>query len=95
MIVAHNRQTGETKYFVSNSPAIEKRQGRNKDYWQLQREIVKLQPIHNAMAQIEKLWKQIKTESAKSNPNKEKIDRLKQQMTKRAKMFLKRHQKAA
>lgn len=74
---------------------IEKRQNRNKDYWQLQREIVKLQPIHNAMIQIEKLWKQVKAESAKSNPNKERIDRLKHEMTKKAKVFLKRHQKAA
>lgn len=74
---------------------IEKRQGRSKDYWQLQREIAKLQPIHTAMLKIEKLWKQIKTESAKPNPDKDKIDRLKQEMTRRAKVFLKRYQKAA
>jgi len=47
------------------------------------------------MAQVEKLWKQVKAESAKPNPNREKIDKLKQEMTKRAKIFLKRYQKAA
>ncbi|MDD5457875.1 MAG: helicase-related protein [Phycisphaerae bacterium] len=73
---------------------MEKR-GQTKDYRQLQREIAKLQPLHNAMRQIEKLWKQVKTESARPNPDKGRIDRLKQEMTRRAKMFLKRNQKAA
>ena len=49
----------------------------------------------NLDQQIEKLWKQVKTESAKSNPNREKIDKLKQQMTKKAKILLNKHQKAA
>ena len=44
-------------------------------------------PTHEAMAQVEKLWKQVKAESAKPNPNREKIDKLKQQMTKQAKKF--------
>ena len=54
----------------------------------IQRQIAKLQPIHNAMRQIEKLWKQVKSESARPNPDKEKIERLKQEMTRRAKIFI-------
>jgi len=42
------------------------------------------------MLQIEKLWKQIKIESAKPNPDKAKIKRLKLQMTRKAKVFLKK-----
>jgi len=70
---------------------IENRQGKTRDYWQLQKEIIKLKPTHEAMAQVEKIWKQVKAESAKPNPNREKIDQLKQEMTKKAKMFLKRN----
>ena len=46
------------------------------------------------MGQVEKLWKQIKSESAKSNPNRERIDRLKQEMTRKAKVFLRKKYKS-
>jgi N12 class adenine-specific DNA methylase len=74
---------------------MEKRKVFGAEYRQLQREIAKLKPIHNAMLQIEKLWKEIKTESAKPNPNQDKIERLKQAMTKQAKLLLQRYNKAA
>jgi hypothetical protein len=74
---------------------MEKHRVRGKEYHQLQREIGKLAPTHKAMLQIEKLWKAIKIESAKPNPNKEKIDRLKQEMTRRAKVFIGIYQKRA
>lgn len=85
-------QYGSLKAKLRN---MEKQKARGKDYIQLKRQIAKLQPTHNAMLYIEKLWRQVKIESAKSNPDKGKIERLKQQMTRRAKMFLKNHQKAA
>jgi hypothetical protein len=72
---------------------MEKRKIFGTEYRQLPRDIGKLAPMHNAMLQIEKLWKEIKTESARPNPNKEKIDRLKQEMTRRAKIFIGNYQK--
>jgi len=45
--------------------------------------------------EVEKLWKQVKAESAKPKSNKERIDQLKQEMTKRAKIFLKKYHKIA
>jgi hypothetical protein len=74
---------------------MEKRKVFGTEYRQLQREIAKLKPMHNAMLQIEKLWKEIKAESARPNPNKEKIDRLKREMTRRAKFFMYRYRRAA
>jgi hypothetical protein len=85
-------QYGSLKAKLRN---MEKQKVRGKDYTQLKRQIAKLQPTHNAMLHIEKLWKQVKIESAKLNPDKGQIERLKQQMTRRAKMFLKNHLKAA
>jgi hypothetical protein len=57
-------------------------------------ELVKLNRAHRTMLVIEKIWKQVKAESAKTNPDRDRIDRLKQLMTKRAKVFLSRYHPA-
>ncbi len=87
-----DRQYGALKAQLKD---MEKRKVFGKDYQQLQREIAKLKPIHEAMLHIEKLWKEVKVESAKLNPNRDKIERLKQEMTRRAKIIMKTHAKAA
>ncbi|MBN1456887.1 MAG: hypothetical protein JW912_03440, partial [Sedimentisphaerales bacterium] len=73
---------------------MENHKDHRKDYWQLKRQIMRLKPVHNVMLYIEKLWKQIKVESAKPKPDKVKIERLKRQMTQKAKIFLKRNKAA-
>ena len=56
---------------------------------ELKTEQAKLNRAHKTMLYISKIYKHVKTESAKPNPDREKIDRLKHMMTKRAKMYLK------
>jgi len=72
-----------------------KTRGDRRQLCKLKVKMVELNRAHKAMLYISKIWKAVKTESAKTNPNKEKINRLKKEMTKRAKLFMKKHEKVA
>jgi hypothetical protein len=55
---------------------------------ELKTEQAKLNRAHKTMLYISKIYKHVKAESAKTNPDKAKIDRLKILMTKRAKAYM-------
>ncbi len=73
--------------------SIQQREGRTEDYRTVKRQLRQLEPARNAMRHIQGIWNRIKEESAKPQPDREKTQRMKRDMTRRARVFLGRYER--
>ena len=67
---------------------MEERGDTGEDYRELGRKMEALEPAKGAMKELKEIWSEINVESAKPKPNTDRINKLKDMMTKVAKMFL-------